>query len=58
VGEVLVTALSDGVVEASFSVVANRPAEDVKRMIEAQGQPAPPRISVNAYALQFGGRAG
>jgi glyoxylase-like metal-dependent hydrolase (beta-lactamase superfamily II) len=56
IGNILVTALSDGIVEASLRVVANMPAEDVERMLGACGQPVPPRISVNAYALEFDNR--
>jgi glyoxylase-like metal-dependent hydrolase (beta-lactamase superfamily II) len=56
VGDIVVTALSDGTVEASLGIVANVPADEVGQILAARGLPPTPRISVNAFALQFAGR--
>jgi glyoxylase-like metal-dependent hydrolase (beta-lactamase superfamily II) len=56
IGNAVVTALSDGTIDATLKVVANVPADEVREILAARGLPPVPRISVNAFALQFAGR--
>src|SRR5215470_10137376 len=56
IGEVLVTGLSDGYVDLGFGIFRNIPEEQAKVLFAREHRIAPPRISVNAFALRFGGR--
>lgn len=56
IGDVLVTALTDGYLDAPFDVLRNLTPEEAERALRATFRPAPPRISVNAYLLRTAGR--
>jgi len=55
VGDIAVTVLCDGYVDATFEVVRNLPpdAEDLMRRL---GGRVPPRIAVNTFLVQSAGR--
>lgn len=55
-GDIEVTTLSDGVIEASPRVIGNMPPADVESALIAAGVAVPPSISVNAFAFRVGGR--
>jgi glyoxylase-like metal-dependent hydrolase (beta-lactamase superfamily II) len=56
VGDVLVTALNDGVLEGSFEWLAGIPSADAEALHEACFRPVPPRITVNAFLLHLPGK--
>lgn len=53
IGEVLVTAVSDGYIDAPYSVLQNISREQAEQILTAEFRPTPPRISVNCYLIQF-----
>jgi glyoxylase-like metal-dependent hydrolase (beta-lactamase superfamily II) len=55
VGDVLVTALSDGYVDAAYDVMNIRP-EDAEAILAGSFRPSPPRIAVNTFLVYSGGR--
>jgi glyoxylase-like metal-dependent hydrolase (beta-lactamase superfamily II) len=55
VGDIEVTVLSDGYLDASFEVVRNLPP-DAEDLLRRQGGRVPPRISVNTFLVRSGGR--
>jgi glyoxylase-like metal-dependent hydrolase (beta-lactamase superfamily II) len=56
IGDVLVTGLSDGYVDMGYSIFRNIPEEETKAILARDHRIAPPRISVNAFALRMNGR--
>ena len=56
VGDVLVTALNDGVLEGSFDWLAGIPSADAEALHHARFRPVPPRITVNAFLLHLHGK--
>lgn len=56
IGDVLVTAISDGYIDAPFDVLRGIDAEGAGAILDDNFRPSPPRISVNCYLLQCGGR--
>jgi glyoxylase-like metal-dependent hydrolase (beta-lactamase superfamily II) len=55
VGDITVTVLSDGYLDATLQVVRNLPP-DSEDLIRRHGGQVPPRISVNTFLVQSGGR--
>jgi len=55
IGDIVVTALSDGYVDASYTVMRIAP-EDAEAILARHFRPSPPRIAVNAFAVHSGGR--
>ena len=55
VGDIDVTVLSDGYLDATLAVVRNLPP-DAEDMIRRQGSRVPPRIAVNTFLVQSAGR--
>jgi glyoxylase-like metal-dependent hydrolase (beta-lactamase superfamily II) len=55
VGDIDVTILCDGYLDASLEVVRNLPP-DAENLIRRQGGRVPPRISVNTFLVQSSGR--
>jgi glyoxylase-like metal-dependent hydrolase (beta-lactamase superfamily II) len=55
VGDIHVTVLSDGYLDASLEVVRNLPP-DAEDLIRRQSGRVPPRISVNVFAVRSAGR--
>ena len=55
-GDILVTALSDGYVDMGYGIFRNISEDEAKAILAREHRISPPRISVNAFALRFGGR--
>lgn len=56
VGDIVVTALNDGYIDAAPEAILNIPAEDAKVLLAESFRPERPRITVNAFAIQNGNR--
>ncbi|WP_193182363.1 MBL fold metallo-hydrolase [Nisaea sediminum] len=56
IGEVLVTAICDGYVDAPFAALVGIDPPEAEALLKADFRPAPPRISVNCFLVQAGGR--
>lgn len=56
IGDVVVTALLDGYVDASFDALRGIEANDADAMLRAKFRPSPPRISVNSFLLRTADR--
>ena len=56
IGDVLVTAISDGFIDAPYSVLQNIQEKEAEHILEASFQITPPRISVNCYLIQSAGK--
>jgi glyoxylase-like metal-dependent hydrolase (beta-lactamase superfamily II) len=56
IGEVLVTAISDGYIDAPFAVLRGIEEADAEANLKGNFRPSPPRISVNCFMIQAGGR--
>ncbi len=55
-GDVLVTGLSDGYMDFGYEIFRNIPEDETKAILARECRLSPPRISINAFALRFGGR--
>jgi glyoxylase-like metal-dependent hydrolase (beta-lactamase superfamily II) len=55
-GDVLVTGLSDGYMDMGYEIFRNIPEDEVRAILAHDGRISPPRISINAFALRFGGK--
>jgi glyoxylase-like metal-dependent hydrolase (beta-lactamase superfamily II) len=56
IGDILVTVLSDGYLDASLDVVRNLPPAEAEDTIRRHGGRVPPRIGVNAFVVRSAGR--
>jgi glyoxylase-like metal-dependent hydrolase (beta-lactamase superfamily II) len=56
VGDIVVTALSDGYYDTPLSLLRNISAEEASSMLAAAFRPAAPRVSINAYLIYSAGR--
>ncbi len=56
IGDVTVTAISDGYIDAPFAVVQGIEEADADKILRDNFRPSPPRINVNCYLIQAGGR--
>ncbi|WP_158741925.1 MBL fold metallo-hydrolase [Acidisphaera sp. L21] len=56
IGDVLVTALSDGFLEGSLAVLQNISQEDAAALLVASFRPVPRRTSVNCFLIRSAGR--
>ena len=56
VGDIVVTAVSDGYLDGSLNVLRNIGEEDAAAMILAAFRPVPRRTSVNCYLIRTGGQ--
>jgi len=56
VGDVLVTALNDGMLEGSFDWLTGIPSADAEALHQARFRSVPPRITVNAFLLHLPGK--
>lgn len=56
IGDVTVTALSDGYVDAPYEVMCDIEPGDANAILGEAFRPSPPRISVNCFLIQTGGR--
>jgi glyoxylase-like metal-dependent hydrolase (beta-lactamase superfamily II) len=56
VGEIVVTALGDGHLDADVGVLQRISREEIDRILSESFRPSPPRISVNAFLVHTKGR--
>ena len=56
VGDLLITALGDGYIELSLGYLSNIKEDEAGALLEASFRSPSPRASVNAFAVQGGGR--
>jgi glyoxylase-like metal-dependent hydrolase (beta-lactamase superfamily II) len=56
VGDVVVTAINDGMFEGSFALLANFPAAEAEALHHAAFRAIPPRFVINCYLIQTVGR--
>ena len=56
IGDILVTAISDGCIDAPYGVLQNIGEEEAEQILEASFQIVPPRISVNCYVVRSAGK--
>lgn len=56
IGDVTVTALADGYLDAPFEVMRDIEAKEADEILTGAFRPSPPRISVNCFLIQTGGR--
>ncbi len=56
VGDITVTALNDGMIEASAEWLADFPAADAEALLHAGFRKSPPRIGISAFLLTIGGK--
>ncbi len=54
IGNVLVTALSDGYIDAPYEVLQSITSSDAEKILAGNFRSTPPRISVNCYLVQVG----
>jgi glyoxylase-like metal-dependent hydrolase (beta-lactamase superfamily II) len=58
IGDIVVTALNDGYIEADPAVLLNISPEEAQRLFAAALRPPRPSITVNAFAVHSAGRVG
>jgi glyoxylase-like metal-dependent hydrolase (beta-lactamase superfamily II) len=58
IGDVTVTALADGYLDAPFEVLRDVDPSEADRILTEAFRPSPPRISVNCYLIQTSDRIG
>lgn len=57
-GDIVVTAISDGFVDASYEMMREIPAAEAEAILRGAFRPCPPRISVNCFVIHSAGRVG
>jgi glyoxylase-like metal-dependent hydrolase (beta-lactamase superfamily II) len=56
IGDVVVTAINDGMFEGAFSMLANFPAAEAEALHQAAFRAIPPRLAINCYLIQTNAR--
>jgi glyoxylase-like metal-dependent hydrolase (beta-lactamase superfamily II) len=56
IGDVLVTAISDGYIDVPYGVLKGISPDDAESILAEEFRPAPPRISVNCYLIRVNGK--
>ena len=56
IGDIVVTALSDGYLDASYEFMRNIEPQEAERILNEAHRPAPPRVSINCFVLHSGRR--
>jgi glyoxylase-like metal-dependent hydrolase (beta-lactamase superfamily II) len=56
IGDVVVTAINDGMFEGAFEMLPNFPSAEAEALHQASFRPIPPRIAVNCFLIQTGER--
>lgn len=56
IGDVTVTAISDGYIDAPFAALQSIEESEADAILRGEFRPSPPRINVNVYLIQSGGR--
>jgi glyoxylase-like metal-dependent hydrolase (beta-lactamase superfamily II) len=56
IGDIVVTAISDGYLDAAYEFMRNIEPKDAERLLKDAYRPAPPRVSINCFVIHSGGR--
>jgi glyoxylase-like metal-dependent hydrolase (beta-lactamase superfamily II) len=56
IGDIVVTAISDGYLDGAYEFMRDITPQDAERILKDAYRPAPPRISINCFVLHSGGR--
>jgi glyoxylase-like metal-dependent hydrolase (beta-lactamase superfamily II) len=56
IGDVVVTAINDGMFEGSFAMLSNFPTAEAEALHQAAFRAIPPRLAINCFLIQTGGR--
>lgn len=56
VGDIVVTAISDGYLDAVYEFTRNITPQDAERILKDAYRPAPPRVSINTFVIHSAGR--
>jgi glyoxylase-like metal-dependent hydrolase (beta-lactamase superfamily II) len=56
IGDIVVTAISDGYLDASYDFTRNITAADAESILKEAYRPAPPRVSINVFVIHSAGR--
>jgi glyoxylase-like metal-dependent hydrolase (beta-lactamase superfamily II) len=56
IGDIAVTAISDGYLDGAYEFMRDITPQDAERILKEAYRPAPPRISINCFVIHSGGR--
>jgi glyoxylase-like metal-dependent hydrolase (beta-lactamase superfamily II) len=56
IGDIVVTAISDGYLDASYDFTRNITPQEAERILKDAYRPAPPRVSINTFVIHSAGR--
>ncbi len=56
IGDIVVTAISDGYLDAVYEFMRNIEPAEAQRILKEAYRPAPPRVSINCFVLHSAGR--
>jgi len=56
IGDIVVTAISDGYLDAPYEFMRNIAPQEAERLLKDAYRPAPPCVSVNSFVIHSGGR--
>jgi glyoxylase-like metal-dependent hydrolase (beta-lactamase superfamily II) len=56
IGDIVVTAISDGYLDGAYEFMRDITPQDAERLLKDAYRPAPPRISINCFVVHSGGR--
>lgn len=56
IGDVIVTAINDGMFEGAFGMLSNFPAAEAEALHKAAFRAIPPRLAINCFLIQTGSR--
>src|SRR5215468_6088592 len=56
VGDIVVTAISDGYLDAVYEFTRNITPQDAEAILKEAYRPAPPRVSINTFVIHSAGR--
>ena len=56
IGDIVVTAISDGYLDASYDFTRNITPADAEAILKEAYRPTPPRVSINCFVIHSGGR--
>ncbi|MEA2877062.1 MAG: hypothetical protein QOF14_2258 [Hyphomicrobiales bacterium] len=56
IGDIVVTAISDGYLDGAYEFMRDITPQDAEHILKEAFRPAPPRISINCFVIQSGGR--
>ena len=58
VGDIVVTAISDGYLDAVYEFTRNITPQDAERILKEAYRPTPPRVSINTFVIHSAGPYG